>query len=166
MVVVLAATFMVVEGPSRSSAGEVASERAGGRVDFGLGEVESEIALPVEREGQGAAIGEAAVVWPVPSPVVPEKASFFSKWHRYLPYAMCCYFLGVVAMLSRFLLGLQGGQRLRRLSDPVNDPAILATLARQARGAGTLTGAAHRLLSTSDGPHCGRHSQADDSAAG
>lgn len=54
-------------------------------------------------------------------------------WQDYATQITACYLVGVLLMVGRLLLGLHGGQRLRRLSQPVDDPAVLAALARQAR---------------------------------
>ncbi len=68
------------------------------------------------------------------APVVtqtPPTQSF--QWQKLLPYIMGLYWLGVTAMLGRLILGLQGGQRLKRRSRPVEDVRILAALSQQAR---------------------------------
>ena len=48
----------------------------------------------------------------------------------------CCYILGLFLMLLRLGVGIWGGQRLRRLSNPIDDPALLAALVRQVRRIG------------------------------
>jgi len=72
----------------------------------------------------------------VPESTVPAKFQFSLDWQDYTPYLMSLYLLGVITMLGRLLLGLQGGQRLRKLSEPVEDSAILETLTRQAHALG------------------------------
>ena len=54
-------------------------------------------------------------------------------WQQAAPYAAGAYLVGVFLMMGRLLVGLHGGGRLRRRSQPVGEPAILAALARQAR---------------------------------
>jgi beta-lactamase regulating signal transducer with metallopeptidase domain len=76
---------------------------------------------------------------PEASPAAPTAAvsrGFTFDWQRYAPYAVGLYLLGVAAVFSRFLIGYGGGQRLRRRSQPVEDPTILSALARQARKVG------------------------------
>jgi beta-lactamase regulating signal transducer with metallopeptidase domain len=51
---------------------------------------------------------------------------------RAAPYASACYLCGAALMLMRVLVGLWGGQRLRRSSEPVRDDAILAMAREQA----------------------------------
>ncbi len=65
------------------------------------------------------------------TPPADKSAPF--HWQRYTPYAATAYFAGVLVMLVRLLLGLYGGQKLRRVSEPVDDPNILTALARQAK---------------------------------
>ncbi len=55
------------------------------------------------------------------------------KWRQFAPHALAFYFLGVLAMFGRLLLGLRGGQRLKQVSLPVEDTFLLDALARQAR---------------------------------
>jgi ankyrin repeat protein/beta-lactamase regulating signal transducer with metallopeptidase domain len=57
-------------------------------------------------------------------------------WRRYAPHVLLGYLLGSSLLLARLVVGLHGGQRLRRLSEPVEDAAILTALARQARALG------------------------------
>lgn len=54
------------------------------------------------------------------------------RFHRAAPYVSALYFAGVVLMLARLLLALRGGRGLRGQSQPLRDPAILATLRRSA----------------------------------
>ncbi|GMU23488.1 MAG: hypothetical protein AMXMBFR13_35660 [Phycisphaerae bacterium] len=57
-------------------------------------------------------------------------------WRRYAPHVLLAYLLGAGLLLARLVAGLHGGQRLRRLSEPVEEAAILTALARQARALG------------------------------
>jgi len=57
-------------------------------------------------------------------------------WRRYAPHVALLYLGGLAIMLGRLLLALHGGRRLRRRSQPVEDPRILRTLARQAKALG------------------------------
>ncbi|MDM8007624.1 MAG: M56 family metallopeptidase [Phycisphaerae bacterium] len=68
--------------------------------------------------------------------VPPEPAAEAIDWWRYAPYLVGCYLGGTSLMLARLLVALCGGQRLRRRSEPVDDSAILAAFARQARALG------------------------------
>jgi beta-lactamase regulating signal transducer with metallopeptidase domain len=54
-------------------------------------------------------------------------------WQQCIPYAMSLYCVGVIGLLIRLLLGLQGGQRLRRFSTPVADDTLLRVLANRAQ---------------------------------
>ena len=79
-----------------------------------------------------------AATTPVPDPgptIAAESAAAPSPptWHRYAAHAVLLYLVGVAIMLARLLLALRGGQRLRRRSQPVDDPRLLAALARQAK---------------------------------
>ncbi len=66
------------------------------------------------------------------SPTAPE-TPWRLDWPKYAPRAVTAYGIGVLLFLARFLFALRGGQRLRRRSQPVDEPAILAALARQAK---------------------------------
>jgi beta-lactamase regulating signal transducer with metallopeptidase domain len=55
------------------------------------------------------------------------------NWRSFTPYATAGYLVGVAVMLARLLVGLYGGKKLRRDSEPVDNPAILCALARQAK---------------------------------
>jgi len=57
-------------------------------------------------------------------------------WRDVVPYAAAGYLLGMLVMLVRLLLGLAGGGRLRRRSEPVDDVLILQALGRQAKALG------------------------------
>ncbi len=65
--------------------------------------------------------------------VKPSKDSFSFDWRQFTPYLTGFYFLGVIVMTFRLLLGLHGGQRLRKISETVKDKAILNALTRQAK---------------------------------
>ncbi len=66
----------------------------------------------------------------------PEPAVEAIDWWYYAPWLVACYLCGAVLMFGRLLMALCGGQRLRRRSEPVDDSAILAAFARQARALG------------------------------
>ncbi|HUW82088.1 MAG TPA: M56 family metallopeptidase [Phycisphaerae bacterium] len=59
-----------------------------------------------------------------------------AAWQRYAPYAVACYAIGVFVMLVRMLVGVGGGQRLRRESQIVEDRALLGAFWRQVRRIG------------------------------
>ncbi|MBI4578278.1 MAG: M56 family metallopeptidase, partial [Planctomycetes bacterium] len=90
--------------------------------------------------------GSGAAVTPLPlppnAPVAVDRPSGGSAsgstldWRRYAPQVVLAYVLGAAAMLVRLVLGLRGGQRLRRSSQPLEDATILTALARQARAVG------------------------------
>ena len=69
-------------------------------------------------------------------PTRPAAAGSADYFRRLSPIAAGAYALGVLAMLARLLAGLHGGMRLRRTSEPADDPALLAMFARQARSLG------------------------------
>jgi beta-lactamase regulating signal transducer with metallopeptidase domain len=71
-----------------------------------------------------------------PEPITLTKLHSSIDWQRYVPYAVSLYFLGVIVMLGRLLLGLQGGQRLRKYSKPVDNPTILEALTLQVQALG------------------------------
>ena len=56
-----------------------------------------------------------------------------TMWRPYVPYVVTAYYVGAALMLLRLLVGLGGGDRLRRHSQPVEQGALLAAAARQAR---------------------------------
>ncbi|MCK4601272.1 MAG: M56 family metallopeptidase, partial [Phycisphaerae bacterium] len=58
--------------------------------------------------------------------------SSWDYWKRFAPYVTVVYLLGVATMFARLLLALRGGRRLRKISRPVNDAALLATIAAKA----------------------------------
>jgi len=84
------------------------------------------------------ATGAASVVEPVAAVAAPPAAAEppADYWKTLSPIVASCYALGVGLMFVRLLMGLHGGRRLRRASQPVDDPAILAMLSRQARALG------------------------------
>lgn len=59
-----------------------------------------------------------------------------SSWHRLAGWATIVYAVGAALMLARMLVGLRGGQRLRRTCTPVNDPLVLEVIHRQAEALG------------------------------
>jgi len=119
-----------------------------------LGDTQGPVALRVEPSRSH--VPEAAKILPpsghnvmpeateVPKPVsaqsrpnaLPAETGRTSDWQSYAPYAAACYLIGVIIMLGRLLAALQGGKRLRRRAQPVNDPAILAAVGRWAKALG------------------------------
>ncbi len=55
-----------------------------------------------------------------------------SNWRMYARYAACAYLFGVMLFIARLGLGLWGGNRLRRSSRAIEEPALLQALARHA----------------------------------
>ena len=81
---------------------------------------------------------EDNVLQNVPLAANPQHAAIRSSglrldWQPYAPHATTIYFVGVVGMLMRLLLALRGGQRLRRDSDLLDDPPLLAVITQQAQ---------------------------------
>ena len=91
--------------------------------------------MPLRTSGPQVEAPEASR--PVASSLRPRlvrtKARLTFHWKRYAPHAAACYLVGVVVMLGRLLLALQGGKRLRRRAQPVDDPALLALVAYWAK---------------------------------
>ena len=56
-----------------------------------------------------------------------------SRWQWAVPYLTVVYLLGVISLLGRLLLGLQGGRHLRRRSQLIDEPELLSGIARSAR---------------------------------
>lgn len=94
-------------------------------------------AIPERNPGHDVSAAPIVSV-PQPESVIgeptPEAASTETvfDWRSYVPHVMVVYCLGACVMLARVVIGLRGGQLLRRGSEPVHDVAILAALARQA----------------------------------
>jgi len=59
-----------------------------------------------------------------------------TDWHRLAGWATIVYAVGAALMLARMLVGLRGGQRLRRTCTPVEDPSVLEVIHRQAEALG------------------------------
>lgn len=72
---------------------------------------------------------------PAAAPSLADRLRSIS-WAVYYSHVLAIYLLGVAFMLVRLVLALWGGQMLRRKSKPVEDPVILAALARQAKALG------------------------------
>ncbi|MBN1343018.1 MAG: SUMF1/EgtB/PvdO family nonheme iron enzyme [Phycisphaerae bacterium] len=102
------ASELVVQNPDRLSTGAVDYPATGRPTN------ETPVGVATERPAQRGFLGEI-------------------DWDRYAPYTVSLYFFGVAAFLGRFLLACHGGHRLRRDACPVDDPAILSALARQAK---------------------------------
>lgn len=93
--------------------------------------------LPIEQEaGINEDIAPPTQPQPAPSiaPIARKPTPF--DWQSVTPYIMAIYLAGVIAMFSRLIIGLGGGQRLRKRSQPVDDPAILTALTKQAKALG------------------------------
>jgi len=83
-----------------------------------------------------------------PSPIKQEKPQQATSakdppppfdWHQCVPYTMGLYCLGALILLLRLVLGLTGGQRLRKLASPVDNPSILQILRQQSQRIGLAT---------------------------
>ena len=66
----------------------------------------------------------------------PETRRDRTAWTDFAPHVTAAYFVGVALMLLRLALALQGGSRLRRAALGVDDPGILASLARVSKQIG------------------------------
>ena len=66
-------------------------------------------------------------------PPAPAKPTVYLEepptWHRFVPYAVAAYLLGVMLFLGRLLLALAGGRRLGRAARPVDATPLLVALA-------------------------------------
>ena len=134
MVVCVGVTYALADVPAEISLAERSSHQS-------LAAMPGPGAMPITATSVEAS-GPATAISP-PGQTIdlrPDNASPFSinsiQWRRVLPYGMIVYWLGVAAMLVRLTIGLQGGQRLRRVSRTVDEKSILKALAAQARALG------------------------------
>lgn len=118
-------TFSIIHG-SETPAAIPSAEAASAPVTAEPSPVETAAA---QAPSATTALGlQPATKAPVSAPAIP--------WQRYAPHAALFYVAGVLAMLGRLLWAVRGGQRLRRRSQPVDDPALLGAVARQAKALG------------------------------
>ena len=68
-----------------------------------------------------------------PSQPTQSAGANWRSWQNFAPHLTLAYLIGVAAMLVRLALGLHGGQRLRKASQPVEDLPLLSALSRKAR---------------------------------
>jgi len=92
------------------------------------------VASPAIEGPAGAPVGDEVAASPQES--VQTEAPAAGVWQIARPWVAIAYLLGVLLMLGRVLVGVSGGQRLRRDSRIVEDPNLLATVARQAKALG------------------------------
>ena len=59
-----------------------------------------------------------------------------SRWQWVVRYLTVIYLLGVIGLLGRLLLGLHGGQHLRRQSQLIDEPELLSGIVRSAKALG------------------------------
>ena len=90
------------------------------------------VATPLEPRAVEAPVPVAAPAV-VAAPPAAAASGAGVDWKRYAPHLTTFYLLGVALMLGRLLLALNGATRLRRVSEAVTDPAILAVIARGSR---------------------------------
>ncbi|MCF7975179.1 MAG: M56 family metallopeptidase [Phycisphaerae bacterium] len=95
--------------------------------------MESRVPVPVSPLVVTHTSFQGPVSQPQPLAVETEPVTQPFDWQQCVPYAMSLYCVGVIGLLVRLLLGLQGGQRLRRFSTPVADDTILRALANRAQ---------------------------------
>jgi beta-lactamase regulating signal transducer with metallopeptidase domain len=67
---------------------------------------------------------------------VPVVQSETTNWPTIVRFLTYCYMLGVVLLLGRFVLGMQGAARIRRSSRLLDDPEILRAITRRAKALG------------------------------
>lgn len=67
------------------------------------------------------------------SPARPPAARWEAPAHAVAPYVTALYLLGVIAMLGKLIVAIQGGKRLRAGSAPILEPRLLELVARQSR---------------------------------
>ncbi|MGE5191939.1 MAG: M56 family metallopeptidase [Deltaproteobacteria bacterium] len=148
----LPATYCLVESPA-SADGEI------GRHSAAAGLAETDImsigpihvtneavtggdVMPAEELRRPRAESPAISAAPTGSPAGTEGTAPHANvtWQRFMepaaPYATGLYFLGVLAMSLRLMLGLWGGHRLRRSATPVEDQTLLEAVRRQAQQIG------------------------------
>ena len=140
MVACLPVTFAVVRGMASepvSSAPADVIESPGGLVaspdgSFGVpaGPVTVPAGLPEPSPALGSTEDKSAAS--EAEPVTAAQAGGFG-WRELTPYAAGAYFAGVLAMLVRLWFALQGGRRLRRRSQAIDDPGLLQIVRQQAR---------------------------------
>jgi len=131
MVLCLGVTYAFVDAPATPTPSETESVRVNApsvSTREALATEESPRGLP---EYEPLSVGEQD-----PGLAVGPEARFSGDWQRFVPYAIVFYSLGVLILLGRLLIGLQGGQRLRKSSIAVQDVRIPAILTRQARALG------------------------------
>jgi hypothetical protein len=126
MVVAVVVTYAVVQPPAASHAARAGSaeEAAAGKAPGSRLSADMAVA-PVE-----VAVAHKAML------ERPAASRVAVGWQQAAPYAAGAYLVGVLLMLGRLVVGLHGGGRLRRRSQPVGEAAILTALARQARALG------------------------------
>ncbi|MCH7686101.1 MAG: M48 family metalloprotease, partial [Planctomycetes bacterium] len=98
--------------------------------------------VPSEAElGSNGALFAETPLFPVPAPVettavATRVQSETTNWPTVVRFLTCCYLLGVVLLLGRFVLGMQGAGRIRRSSRLLDDPDILRAITRRAKALG------------------------------
>ncbi|MCA9445178.1 MAG: M56 family metallopeptidase, partial [Candidatus Omnitrophica bacterium] len=100
----------------------------------------ADLALGTETTPTAPAMNASAPDMLPPEPTMVESVGFTLSepqtaawnWRNALPYFMLAYTLGALVLLLRVLIGFRGGKRLRDLSQPVENLALLATLKVQA----------------------------------
>jgi beta-lactamase regulating signal transducer with metallopeptidase domain len=80
-------------------------------------------------------------LFPVPAPTktdseVARVQSETANWSMLVRFLTYCYMLGVVLLLGRFVLGMQGAARIRRSSRLLDDPEIQRAITRRAKALG------------------------------
>jgi hypothetical protein len=134
MVLSLVITYALIDVPIGQAAAK--SQPMPERVSI---EAQPPAVVPLIPSREPSEALEPALVEPIseartdPKPVDSKASQFPLNWRRCVPYVVSLYFAGVLVMIGRLLIGLQGGQRLRRFSIPADDETILGALSRQAR---------------------------------
>jgi|GEM_PF-3081052 len=135
MVLALGMTYSMIEAPQSST--PIIEKDEMENVGSSISVLETGDAYPVVTEPIELPLSES--VHTIPETYPQEKTKPAPQpwnWEQFVPYATGFYCIGVILMIVRLFLGLQGGQRLRKFSKPVEDTRILSALSRQARSIG------------------------------
>ena len=135
MVLALGITYSIIDAPPSSKLPEPVTTNINSESPLSV--LETEYAFPAESEATESPVSESMHTIPETSPLTENKESPQPwNWKQLVPYATGFYCIGVFLMIVRLFLGLQGGQKLRKSSKPVEDTGILTALSQQARALG------------------------------
>lgn len=135
MVLTLGITYSIIDTPPASKLLDPVTTNINSESPLSV--PETGYAFPTGSETIESPVSESRHTIPETSPPIENKESPPSwNWEQFVPYTTGFYCIGVILMLGRLLLGLQGGQRLRKSSKPVENAGILTALSRQVRALG------------------------------